>query len=109
ERLRKTSFFKEIKVSYSNKSQTELVILSPLTIKEKPNSTEVMPAGAIYASPIADPKWPKFSVGYQKHQKDHHGKSIYSLSFGENLALLRYKDNSMMYELGIQAGLFGIM
>jgi hypothetical protein len=109
ERLRKTNFFKEIKVSCSNKIQAESVILSPLTIKEKPNLTEVMPAGAIYASPIADPKWPRFSVGYQKHQKDHHGKNIYSLSFGENLALFRYKTNSMMYELGIQAGLFGIM
>jgi hypothetical protein len=70
---------------------------------------ELLPAGVIYNSPIADPKWPKFSVGYQQHLKNVYGKNIFNLSFGENLALLRYKTEGLTYELGIQAGLTGLM
>lgn len=78
------------------------------TMKATPK-LEILPSGVIYNSPVADPKWPKFSVGYQKHFRNTYGKDIFKLSFGENLALLRYRTSKLTYELGIQAGLFGLM
>jgi hypothetical protein len=72
-------------------------------------SHEILPSDVIYDPPIADPKWPKFSVGYQKHFKNTYGKRIFDLSFGENVPLIRYKTDGWAYELGLQAGLFGLM
>jgi hypothetical protein len=110
-RLKKTTFFQHIHIQHSPaqdgaQSVDEAIVIEP---KAEHSSLKVLPAGVIYDSPIADPRWPKFSVGYQKHIKNIYGKSIFGLSFGENLALLRYNTNSWSYELGVQAGLFGLM
>ncbi len=109
ERLLRTKYFQTIKIHYEDKINTPEMTLPKPVEEEKPGLDEPMPSGTIYNAPIADPKWPRFSVGYQNHFKKNHGKSIYSLSFGENLALFRHKNNSEIYELGIQAGLFGAM
>lgn len=109
ERLLRTNYFNSINIHYNNKvSRAEGSPPLPV-VEEKPAANEMMPSGTIYNAPIADPKWPRFSVGYQKHFKKNHGRSIYFLSFGENLALFRHQNNSEAYELGIQAGLFGAM
>ncbi|MBW8308443.1 MAG: DUF1207 domain-containing protein [Candidatus Paracaedibacteraceae bacterium] len=81
------------------------------TIKTSPASSKlkIIPNGVIYEAPIADPKWPKFSVGYQHHFNSVYGKNIFDLAFGENLALLRYHTPKLVYEIGIQAGLTGLM
>ena len=109
ERLLRTEYFKSINIQYNNKVSSAEVNPPLPTVEEKPAANEVMPSGTIYNAPIADPKWPRFSVGYQNHYKKNYARSIYSLSFGENLALFRHKNNSEIYELGIQAGLFGAM
>lgn len=107
-RLKNTNFFKEINISVMNvrtSSQQKLTTLNSLS----QSSHEVLPADAIYESPIADPKWPKFSAGYQKHLKNIYGKDIFSLSFGENIPMLRYCTDGWAYEVGLQAGVFGLI
>lgn len=71
--------------------------------------TEFLPGGVIYKAPIADPKWPTFYVGYQNHQERTFGKNIFALSFGDNLALMRHTTRDIVYEVGIQAGLSGLI
>ena len=111
QRLKKTNFFKEIDITVGcAQTSSELPKVSrALNSQVSQPSHEVLPAGVIYDSPIADPKWPRFSAGYNKHQKKAYGKSIFNLSFGENLSLLRYRTDGWAYELGLQAGVFGLM
>jgi hypothetical protein len=109
-RLNESSLFDHIEISSDHSSLPGTAPKGcPVKMHEKQSSLKILPPGAIYDSPIADPKWPKFSAGYQKHFKNIYGKKIFNLSFGENLSLLRYKQNQWQYELGVQAGLFGIM
>ncbi len=112
-RLEASNFFSEITISsldgqVPHKPQN---IYESTTIKASPASSriEIIPNGVIYEAPIAAPKWPKFSVGYQHHFASVYGKNIFDLAFGENLALLRYRTPSLVYEIGIQAGLTGLM
>lgn len=109
ERILRTNYFKDIHIQYKNQTQAPETNLPLPVTTEKPGAHELMPSGTIYNAPIGDPKWPRFSVGYQNHFKKNAARSIYFLSFGENLALYRHKNNSEIYELGIQAGLFGAM
>lgn len=111
QRLKNTNFFKAIDiivVESQTPSKPAKGTISVNSHNSQP-SHEILPAGVIYDSPIADPKWPKFSAGYQQHSKNTYGKNIFNLSFGENLALVRYKTDGWAYELGLQAGLFGLM
>jgi hypothetical protein len=88
QRLKNTNFFKEINIRVVS-TQTPSVPLHNSSVLNSPSqpSHEVLPAGAIYDSPIADPKWPRFSASYQKHLKNAYGKGVFGLSFGENISL----------------------
>ncbi len=110
QRLKNTNFFKEIDITMVSAQASSAPTKNPCTPNSPSQSShEVLPAGAIYDSPIADPKWPRFAAGYQKHVKNAYGKGVFGLSFGENISLLRYKTDGWAYELGLQAGLFGLM
>lgn len=112
-RLESSPHFSKVNITYSAEesiSRSQNSYHSPRVNTSKATTKlETLPSGVIYDSPIADPKWPKFSVGYQKHFHNTYGKHIFKLSFGENLVLLRYRTPKLTYELGIQAGLFGLM
>lgn len=109
ERILRSNYFKDIHIQYQNREQAPDTTLPLPVAPEKPGVNELMPSGTSYNAPIGDPKWPRFSVGYQNHFKKTPVHNMYFLSFGENLALYRHKNNSLIYELGIQAGLFGAM
>ena len=112
QRLKKTNFFKTINiivVETQTPSTTVKDAANSVKSQASQSSHELLPAGVIYDSPIADPKWPKFSAGLQKHFKNVYGKNVFNLSFGENLSLIRYKTDGWAYEVGLQAGLFGLM
>jgi hypothetical protein len=70
---------------------------------------ELLPPVNIFAAPIADPKWPKFSMGIAKDFKGNLGKKIWSFSFGENIGLAKLETETSKYEFGIQAATFGLM
>lgn len=112
-RLEASPHFSKINLTYSTNKNTpkgsNRIYSQEAKTSKATTKLETLPSGVIYDSPIADPKWPKFSVGYQKHIRNTYGKDIFKLSFGENLALLRYRTPKVTYELGVQAGLFGLM
>lgn len=112
QRLEKLKYFKTINLVYIE-PKAALTDASgqngntlPSTV---PSNMEFLPSGAIYDAPIADPKWPNFSVGYQRHYDKTYGKNIFGLSFGDNLALFRQKKENTTYEWGIQANLSGLI
>ena len=79
------------------------------TLKTSELSHEVFPSKPLLAPLVADPRWPRFSVGLQNHFQKNYGKTIYTFSFGENIPVYRATKNEITYEIGVQAGLFGIM
>jgi hypothetical protein len=111
-RLKKTNFFQTIHISFEESAPSLNKSLKREELVNAHNSHpiwETLPSGVIYDTPLADPQWPRFSAGYAKHLKNNFGKSIFNLSFGENLPLLRYKTDGWTYEFGLQAGLTGLM
>ena len=70
---------------------------------------ELLPAVNLFAAPIADPKWPKFSMGLARDFKGNLGKKVWDFSFGENIGLAKFHNGGNPYEFGIQAATFGIM
>ena len=109
ERINKTNLFSNVIVTYQNYSPSTATTADATVSRPATAVDELLPNGVIYDAPIADQKWPKFLVGYQKHFRNNYGTDIFKLSFGENLALFRSKSQYWTYEVGIQAGLFGIM
>lgn len=111
QRLKKTNFFENIEIAIVTSKSVSIVPQGASFVKSHAShpTLEVLPEGVIYDTPIADPKWPKFAAGYQKHLTNTYGKSIFGLSFGENFSLARYKTDGWAYEFGVQAGLTGLM
>lgn len=65
--------------------------------------------GLVFDPLLADPRWPHFSVSYQRYIGDRDFKSVAAVSFGETFSL--YRDNlpfGGQGELGLQASVFAI-
>tara|TARA_A100000171_G_scaffold51017_1_gene64039 strand:- start:3027 stop:4127 length:1101 start_codon:yes stop_codon:yes gene_type:complete len=109
-RIQQNKHIKNVLISYGFQGQKQEVkpLIQNTATKELPKS-QYLPQSALYTSPIADPRWPKFRVGYQVHRNKKYGANIFSFAFGENLPLYLYRKENYTLELGIQAGLFGLM
>jgi len=70
-----------------------------------------MPNHSLFQPLIADPKWPRFTVAYQYYFKDRGLKHAFAPNFGAGFPLYRIVNIGYNYEweIGIQAGLFGLM
>lgn len=79
------------------------------SVQAKNIQIELLPAVNLFAAPIADPKWPKFSMGLAKDFKGRLGKQLWDFSFGENIALAKLNTDKKCYEFGVQAAIFGLM
>ncbi len=117
ERIKKNKQIKKVVIQYEEKPAAPFKKQEPseetatdtnLQVRTEPKS-EFLPQTPLYSTPIADPRWPKFKVGYQLHEKNKFGKNIFSLAFGENVPLYQYTSNTFAAEAGVQAGLFGLM
>jgi len=104
-RLNDLQFVDNIEIFIKPKEEQK----TPPTKKRKVSLNEILPNGALFQAPIADPRWPAFSAAYQYHNTNNYGRSIFGLSFGENLALYRRQNDSYAWEFGLQAGLFGAL
>lgn len=109
--LERTNFFQKIHITLG---RSETALQGPeegsaLTSHASHSTFELLPEGVIFDTPIADPRWPRFSAGYARHLNKIYGKDVFNLSFGENFSLTRYKTDGWAYELGLQAGLTGLM
>ena len=72
ERLTKTTLFDHITIcsDQTNNDHKSAPRWRPVKMHESEPTLKILPAGSLYDSPIADPKWPRFSAGYQKHLKN---------------------------------------
>jgi hypothetical protein len=71
---------------------------------------EVLPKGLLFAPLIADPRWPHFSVAYQRYQDDARVGNAATVSLGETIALLRgpLAEHGGAWEVGVQAAVFSL-
>lgn len=65
-----------------------------------------LPGGNLFEPLIADPRWPRFSMGYRYFADE--GKNVGSATFGETIALYRTRGGRGLGEVGFQAGVFSI-
>jgi hypothetical protein len=74
-----------------------------------PAGVEFLPRGALFAPLIADPRWPHFSISYQRVPDDPQLRNVGAVSLGETFSLLRGPAPlAGAWELGLQAGVFSI-
>jgi hypothetical protein len=66
-----------------------------------------LPGGNLFEPLIADPRWPRFSIGYRYFTDE--ARNVASATFGETIAV--YRDHGPydgLWEVGFQAGVFSI-
>jgi hypothetical protein len=83
---------------------------APLGRDPKPAdyNTGWLPGGMLFRPLLADPRWPHFSAAYQYYLKDHNLDSVGAVSFGETFTLYRNRFGPVLWELGMQAGVFAV-
>jgi hypothetical protein len=70
---------------------------------------EFLPKGYLFAPLIADPRWPHFSITYQRFLDDGQLTNAVAVSLGETFDLLRIDEAvGGAWGLGLQAGVFSI-
>ena len=67
-----------------------------------------LPNHSLFEPLIADPKWPRFTLAYHYYMKDRATKHAFSPNFGASFALYRDYYKEYEWEIGVQAGLFGM-
>ena len=69
----------------------------------------LLPTNPLFQPLLADPRWPHFSVSFQRYLNDEELRNVASTNFGESFGIYRFSGpwKSTM-ELGIQAGVFAI-
>ena len=67
----------------------------------------LLPGGNLFEPPVADPRWPRFSIGYRYFTDE--ATNVASANFGETIALYRERGPyNGLWEVGFQAGVFSI-
>jgi len=70
---------------------------------------EFLPKGYLFAPLIADPRWPHFSITYERFLDDRQLVNALAVSLGETFDLLRIDEAvGGAWGLGLQAGVFSI-
>ena len=66
-----------------------------------------LPGGNLFEPLIADPRWPRFSIGYRYFPSE--SRNVASTTFGETISLYRNRGPfDGTWEVGFQAGVFSI-
>jgi hypothetical protein len=80
--------------------------VAPTTSRE---GYEIFPKNELFATLLADPRWPRFSASYQSYQDDDELDQVGAASFGETFPLVRSPDYAWgQWELAFQAGVFSV-
>src|SRR2546428_8739695 len=66
----------------------------------------LLPGGILFKPLIADPRWPHFSAAYQYYISNRQLENVAAVSFGETFTFYRNRFQDVLWEFGIQAGVF---
>ena len=88
-------------------------VLSPLQAQaqsaDKEPALRVFPRDSLFAPLSADPRWPRFTIGYQYHFGDSQFTHIGTVDAGASIAIVQKKGpGGHSWEVGIQGGIFAI-
>lgn len=73
------------------------------------DGVELFPEPRLFAAPMADPRWPRFAVGYQRYLADVELRNVAAVSFGESFAVVGGPGPfAGRWEVGIQGGVFSV-
>ncbi|AIL66031.1 hypothetical protein NOVO_08555 [Rickettsiales bacterium Ac37b] len=76
----------------------------------KEEDVKVLSASSIFKPLIADPKWPRFTIAYQRYIRGPFAKNVFSPNFGAALPLAIYEaENGIKYEISVHGGIFSTM
>ena len=68
-----------------------------------------LPTLPLFHPLLADPRWPHFSISYQRYVDDDLLRNVADTSFGESFSIYRFQGPwETIMEIGIQAGVFAI-
>jgi hypothetical protein len=71
-------------------------------------SVGLLPGGQLFQPLVADPRWPRFSAGYQYYIDDRQFGSVAAVSVGATLPFFRGRLGDGLWETGLQAGVFAL-
>lgn len=70
---------------------------------------EYFPIGRLFEPPVADPRWPRSTVGVQSYLDDPELNRAATVSFGETFSLVRFAPGeSLKVDVGFQGGVFSV-
>lgn len=100
-------------ISYSttNSNLSKLNIIDPSNIEENETRDIAMPTHSLFQALIADNRWPRFTLSYQYFLKAKLLKHAFAPNFGASFPLYKVVNQvtNREWEVGIQAGLFGLL
>ncbi|MDK9707317.1 MAG: DUF1207 domain-containing protein [Desulforhopalus sp.] len=87
----------------------DVVEIHPKPTEITPEVNVFLPRDLLFASLLADPRWPHFSASYQHHLNNDRLEKVGSATFGETFSIYRIGGpwGSLM-EVGLHAGVFSI-
>lgn len=95
----------------SSNKYNKLNLSNPNDIEAQETRDIAMPTHSLFQPLIADPKWPRFTLGYQYCIKAKLLKHAFAPNFGASFPLYKVVNQvtNKEWEVGIQAGLFGLL
>jgi hypothetical protein len=88
-----------------------LVVIAASSASAQPSTeprVRVFPRVSLFAPLAADPRWPKFLVGYAYHIGDSDVKHVGSAEAGASIAIVQKDARRGAWEIGLQGGIFAI-
>lgn len=102
---------KSVRIKQSSDSHRPINTINHKAVSTKSQFDGALPSNPLFEPLIADPKWPRFSLAYHYYLQDKSLKQAFSPNFGASFGLYRVIDEAknLEWEIGVQAGLFGLM
>lgn len=113
--LQEIEYIKKVVLANSDQESSKICsghsVYKTKTEKEESYTNSALPDGILFKPLMADPEWPRFTLAYQYLFQDQYSRHVFAPNFGASFSLFRINDAkyAQSWEIGIIAGLFGIM
>ena len=87
-----------------------VLVITPLSPASAQTATErsvrVFPRVSLFAPLSADPRWPRFTIGYTRYFDDSQFTHVGNAEAGASIAIVQKENRRGSWEIGIQGGIF---